>query len=32
MPRINQIIEKTIETIPKNRNCACSKATDEARV
>jgi 5'-methylthioadenosine phosphorylase len=32
MPRINQIIEKTVETIPKNRKCACDKATDEARV
>ena len=32
LPRINQIIEKAIEVIPKSRHCACDKATDEARV
>jgi len=32
MPRIRQIIEKTIEVIPKNRKCGCDKATEEAKV
>jgi hypothetical protein len=32
MPRMNQIIEQTVEIIPKERKCACSRATDEARV
>ncbi|MGO9644124.1 MAG: S-methyl-5'-thioadenosine phosphorylase [Candidatus Bathyarchaeia archaeon] len=32
MPKMNQIIEKTVEIIPKNRKCACARATDEARV
>jgi 5'-methylthioadenosine phosphorylase len=32
MPKIMQLIENIVETIPKNRKCGCGKATEEARV
>jgi 5'-methylthioadenosine phosphorylase len=32
MPEITSLIQKTIETIPTHRACACSGATREAQV